>query len=247
MAIVYKSNGLLKESRSAVKEYIIKKKNNNPNYTVLDLGGAANPWCDELVDVYVDCYDMNLPTKRQIIGDILDVDTWKKIKEVAPDFVICTHTLEDLRDPIFVLNNINNLQVSAGYISMPNKYTELSNIESMLFVGYSHHRWIFSLNEDVLNIVAKWGMANIFSYYSKWNYFFQRLPILGKIIANKNDTLNWLPKPILPWYNKKLGNGRNELGFIFEEKIEFIQIDNDYALSTRRLYEVYIKELAKGL
>ena len=43
------------------------------------------------------------------------------------DFCICTHTLEDIMNPIFVCEQIEKIS-NEGYIAFPSKYRELSRI-----------------------------------------------------------------------------------------------------------------------
>ena len=242
MPIIYQSNRENAVSRQRVKDYLAAHKHSG--YRVMDIGGAAGPWCDEFVDVYVDKEDV--PGKNVIIGDIQADETWARIREFHPDFIICTHVLEDLRDPLYVLKNINELCCS-GYISMPNKHTELSNIESMLYVGYCHHRYIFSLHDGVLFAFFKFSMANMFSWYGRLAFGMQRLPFLGKKIASHSKSLDFLKKPVLHWHDSGLVGLAFELGILFEGGLEFCAIDGDYAYSGDRMYEIFTQELGRGL
>lgn len=65
------------------------------------------------------------------------------------DFCICTHTLEDLALPHFVVSQLGKLAFS-GAISTPSKYSELRRFEEAepglptRHLGWIHHRWIFT-------------------------------------------------------------------------------------------------------
>ena len=55
--------------RSRVIDYLKEMKKHRPEATVLDVGGAMNPWCDEYVTTYIDIQE--IPTTREVlIGDI---------------------------------------------------------------------------------------------------------------------------------------------------------------------------------
>ena len=69
------------------------------------------------------------------------------------DFSICTHTLEDLNNPLYVVNKL--IQVSkSGLITVPSKYLETSRIERN-HRGYYHHRYISTLQGDTLTFIPK--------------------------------------------------------------------------------------------
>ena len=57
------------------------------------------------------------------------------------DFVICSHTLEDIRDPIWVCAEINRVG-KAGYIEVPSRLEEQTLGVHGPWVGWSHHRWL---------------------------------------------------------------------------------------------------------
>lgn len=66
------------------------------------------------------------------------------------DFVICSHTLEDLRDPIRVCEEMMRVG-KAGYIETPSPLSELTwGRDRAPWVGYCHHRWLVSVENDAL-------------------------------------------------------------------------------------------------
>ena len=123
MPIIHKSDENIREQ---VISYLEKKKNNNPDYRVIDVGGAKNPWCDKYVDAYIDINRFET-SKKMFIGDINEDKVWEVAEPFQYDFSICTHTLEDIRSPDFVISRLLSIS-KAGFISMPNKHTELSCI-----------------------------------------------------------------------------------------------------------------------
>jgi hypothetical protein len=61
------------------------------------------------------------------------------------DFSLCTHTLEDIKDPISVCKEL--IRVSkAGYIECPSREVEsILNLKKQGLVGYGNHRWFVDI------------------------------------------------------------------------------------------------------
>jgi hypothetical protein len=58
------------------------------------------------------------------------------------DFAICSHTLEDLRDPIGVVRELTRV-AKAGYVEVPARQWEhIRGLETRGMVGLSHHWWL---------------------------------------------------------------------------------------------------------
>jgi len=226
MPITLATNGNLRES---VLAYLVGKKAENPNYRVLDIGGAAHPWADQFVDTYIDLQWFET-TKEVFWGDICSEDLWDTIRKSGRlekfgkwDFVICTHVLEDIRNPDFALRMIQEV-ADEGFIAMPNKHTELSVVENEHWAGYAHHRWIYSIVDGELRALAKTALANVFLKY----------------------------RQELPWMDDSLVSGQGgamELGFFWEKDIPFRLVGHDLvdANGPEELSRFYIEGLAEGL
>jgi len=70
------------------------------------------------------------------------------------DFVICSHTLEDVRDPIWVCQEMSRVG-RAGYVETPSVFLELTRgmntgFQAGKWVGYCHHRWLVAEECGVL-------------------------------------------------------------------------------------------------
>lgn len=71
------------------------------------------------------------------------------------DFAICSHTLEDIRDPLWVCSELARVS-KRGYIEVPSREwescrgAELGNI-----VGLSHHRWLIDLDGNTFRFLMK--------------------------------------------------------------------------------------------
>ncbi len=72
------------------------------------------------------------------------------------DFVVCSHTLEDIRDPIGVCAEIVRVG-TAGYIEVPSRLEEQSWGVAGPFVGWSHHRWLIDRPGGRLEFMHKPG------------------------------------------------------------------------------------------
>lgn len=231
--------------RAEVIKYITEKRRHNLNYKVIDIGGARNQWCDECVDAYADINPIR-SSKLFFQGDINEEHIWDEISKTNWDFSICTHTIEDIRNPAFVLQNLIRCS-KAGFIAVPNKHTELSSIRSHLYVGYCHHRWVFTIDDaDCLLIIAKWpGTA----YFANSNVLF-RLFGLTPFLSKVERAFGFRPGGRgLPWLDKKKADPtRYELSFIWEDSFDFQFINNDYAGHNElEMMDLYRNELRNGI
>jgi SAM-dependent methyltransferase len=70
------------------------------------------------------------------------------------DFVVCAHTLEDVRDPVWVCNEMNRV-ARAGYIETPSRLEEQTYGIHGPWVGWSHHHWLVEAESGTLTFVFK--------------------------------------------------------------------------------------------
>lgn len=81
--------------------------------------------------------------------DLCDRTAWP-FDDDQFDFAVCSHLLEDVRDPIWICSELSRI-AKAGYIEVPSRYVEQSlGIEHPRFAGYYHHRWLVSVEESEL-------------------------------------------------------------------------------------------------
>jgi hypothetical protein len=142
---------------------------------VLDVGGWHNPFnlATHVLDI--------MPYESRRAHDALDPEdperfseaTWQifdACEAVWPwpddyfDFSICSHTLEDIRDPIAVCRELARVSKS-GYIEVPSRAREIfvkdrfSRFKMLLGrtpeIGFSHHRWFCELNDGELHFFRK--------------------------------------------------------------------------------------------
>jgi hypothetical protein len=90
------------------------------------------------------------------------------------DFVICSHTLEDVRDPLWVCAEMVRI-AKAGYLEIPSRIAESSRGIESGQVGWSHHRWLIDIAGNDVRFLMKYHRI-----HSHWRLsfpvsFFRRL------------------------------------------------------------------------
>lgn len=92
-----------------------------------------------------------------VVADICSHEPWP-FEDDFFDFVVCTFTLEDVRDPIRACEEMSRVG-RAGYIEVPSLLDELTwqNPEASggPWVGHMHHRWLCRLDGAGLLFIPK--------------------------------------------------------------------------------------------
>lgn len=63
------------------------------------------------------------------------------------DLVICSHTLEDIRDPLWVCHEMIRVG-KRGYIEVPSRIWETCRGHEPGIAGLSHHRWLIDIDQE---------------------------------------------------------------------------------------------------
>ncbi|MDX6643447.1 MAG: hypothetical protein QOD76_1409 [Solirubrobacteraceae bacterium] len=92
-------------------------------------------------------------TSRWVQRDICDHEPYP-FADHQFDFVVCSQTLEDVRDPVWVCAEMNRIG-RAGYIEVPSRLEEQSWGVVGAFVGWSHHRWLIDVDRASIDFVIK--------------------------------------------------------------------------------------------
>ena len=132
---------------------------------VLDIGGWAKPFprADWVVD-------MKGYASRGLYGsegggeERFSAETWicRDVCDAEPlpfaddqfDFVVCSHTLEDVRDPVRVCSEIERVG-RAGYIETPSRLEEQLYGFQGPWAGWGHHRWLVEVEGNRIEFVFK--------------------------------------------------------------------------------------------
>jgi hypothetical protein len=137
----------------------------SPTDVVLDIGGWGRPFrrADWVMDL------MPYETRGELGFDGPDeerfsAETWiqRDVCDREPypfedkqiDFVVCSHTLEDIRDPVWVCSEMIRI-AKAGYIEVPSRLEEQSYGFQGHWVGWGHHRWLVDIEDGRIDFVFK--------------------------------------------------------------------------------------------
>ena len=146
-----------------------------PDDRVLDVGGGVEvfPRADAVLDVmpYAARQRAQLAEQRERfgadqwhVGDICDPTAWQPFADKSFDFVVCSHVLEDVRDPIFLCRQLIRV-ARAGYIEVPSRFRECAKAAADDVVcGWEHHRWIVDVEGDTLVFTQKNPWVHRFDY-----------------------------------------------------------------------------------
>ena len=130
-----------------------------PEAKVLDVGGSNAPFppATHILDFLP--YEERNREQGKLLHDVLPVkftkDTWcqRDVCDHKPwpypdqffDYCVCSHLLEDVRDPIWVCSEINRV-ARAGYLETPSRVLEQTlGIENPRHAGFYHHRWLVTM------------------------------------------------------------------------------------------------------
>lgn len=103
------------------------------------------------------------------------------------DFVICSHTLEDIRDPLWVCSELIRVG-KAGYIEVPSRVFESTRgVERPNTAGLSHHRWLIDIEGDEVRFLQKYHFI-----HSHWRF---SLPKAYLDSRSPDAAVQWL------WWN----------------------------------------------
>lgn len=166
---------------------------------VLDVGGWACPFnrADWVVDsepYETRGYYANIGLPRSQGGDVerFTSATWVRrdicAREPWPfadkqfDFSICSHTLEDVRDPLGVCSELVRVS-KAGYIEVPSRLWETCRgVEHPRMAGLSHHRWLVEARGNHLQFTPKFHSIHSEFERSLPASFAKRLSIADSIV-----------------------------------------------------------------
>ncbi len=170
---------------------------------VLDIGGWAHPFnrANYVMDAepyetrgyYNRTFARNNPFPP--LGGTIErftSDTWiqRDICEKTPypfkdksiDLVICSHTLEDIRDPLWVCSEMIRI-AKAGYVEVPSRRWESCRGHERGITGLSHHRWLIDIQDNEVRFLQK------FHKIHKWRY---SLPAAALRRMSEKEKVSWL-------------------------------------------------------
>lgn len=170
-------------SRISILAYLRKRKEEDPSFTVVDVGGSASGWTHGVADVIIDINPVNVG--RYFKVNLNRYEDWAPVREYVSEygkfsFAICSHTLEDIANPMLVLEMLPQI-ASEGFIAIPSKYREFSHIEGP-HRGYIHHRWIFDIRNEHPYLFVGYPKLNFLEHYTELH----KLAIPSDAVAELN-------------------------------------------------------------
>jgi hypothetical protein len=147
-----------------------------PRDVVLDIGGWAQPFrrANYVLDALP--YEtrgwyakLGLPASLGGGDEMFTRETWIQrdicSREPYPfadqsiDFAICSHVLEDVRDPLWVCRELIRV-ARRGYIEVPSRLSESIFNPELGVVGAAHHRWLVSIENDRIFFEMKYHLIH---------------------------------------------------------------------------------------
>lgn len=132
---------------------------------VLDVGGWASPlaradWVLDLMPYETrGLYGEHDPEPERfsadtwVVHDICAREPWP-FADGQFDFAVCSHTLEDVRDPVWVCSELSRV-ARAGYVEVPARSQEQAFGVHGSWVGWSHHHWLVDIVDGAVELVLK--------------------------------------------------------------------------------------------
>lgn len=149
----------------------------NPSDVVLDVGGWACPFNRAQWVLDAEPFEtrgfyrtFGGPPSQGGDREWFSKDTWVRrdicAREPWPfadkqfDFVVCSHTLEDVRDPLWVCSELMRVG-KRGYIETPSRLQEsCRGLEQPNLVGLSHHRWFVEMGPGRATFMMKYHFVH---------------------------------------------------------------------------------------
>lgn len=175
-----------------------------PADLVLDIGGAAHPFnrANYVMDMmpyewrgyYNRTFAKNNPFPP--LGGTVEhfkKATWieRDICDKTPfpfadkqlDYVICSHTLEDIRDPLWVCSEMIRIG-KRGYVEVPSRVWETCRGSERGIAGLSHHRWLIDMGRNNIQFLMKFH-----SIHGSWK---NSLPAAHLRSLSEEQRVQWI-------------------------------------------------------
>jgi len=174
-----------------------------PPDLVLDIGGWAHPFnrANYIMDAQPfatrGAYNRTFARTRPILPiggstEFFNAESWiqRDICDRQPypfadksiDFVICSHTLEDVRDPLWVCSEMVRIG-RAGYIEVPSRVWETCRGLEPGIAGLAHHRWLIEIEGQKIRFILKYHLVH------NWRYSFS--PRVLRALSEE-QSVQWL-------------------------------------------------------
>jgi len=158
-----------------------------PEDRVLDIGGWGRPFnrANYVMDAMPYETRGYYGSRQGGEREFFTKDTWIQrdicdrqpypFKDKELDYVICSHTLEDVRDPLWVCSEMVRIS-KRGYLEVPSRLAESSRGVEPSQVGWSHHRWLVDIEGNEVRFLMKYHMIHSHWRFSLPTSFVRRQP-----------------------------------------------------------------------
>ena len=147
-----------------------------PTDVVLDIGGWAHTFTRANYVLDIAPYEtrgwysnLGAPTSSGGTPEYFSKETWLQrdlcAREPFPftdksiDFVVCSHVLEDIRDPLWVCAEMVRIG-KRGYIEVPSRLVESIFSPETKIAGASHHRWLVTIQGNRITFEMKYHLIH---------------------------------------------------------------------------------------
>lgn len=142
-------------------------------YKTLDIGGSFNYWSypqalylADLVPARLAPSDFNPNNIVYFNFNIQNENTWAELLKYVEqhgkfDYIICSHTLEDIMVPTKLLDLLPKLG-KEGYIAIPSKYNEFKFLHGKKYRGNAHHKQIIDVKDNSIIIYPKYSFIEVY-------------------------------------------------------------------------------------
>lgn len=142
--------------RDEVKKYILDN-----NYKTIDIGASAMYWSYPECKYVADSLVISKEGTVFFEINIEDKDTWSDLLSYVKlngkfDFSICSHTLEDVFNPLDLIELLTKIS-NSGFIAIPSKYDEFSFLYENKYRGNAHHKQFFDIINNELIVFPKFS------------------------------------------------------------------------------------------
>lgn len=149
-------------------------------FRILDVGGAIKPliFATHVIDILP--YDnrawfghiahVDISPELARASERFNKDTWTSqdicvlpwpYEDDYFDFIWCTQTVEDVRDPLVVLREMSRIGKSGYVQTIDRNFESLKNAEDPRYAGYVHHRWFIEHDAGELKFTQKYPVIHV--------------------------------------------------------------------------------------
>lgn len=139
-----------------VKDYILKNQ-----YTSIDVGASLRYWSYPECKIIVDSHPVEYKDIVYFNVNIEEISDWSTVYDYVKangkfDFSICSHTMEDIFNPIELANHLSKIS-KEGYIAIPSKFNEFRKLYNNKYRGNGHHKQFFDIVDGNLIVFPKFS------------------------------------------------------------------------------------------